>query len=85
MATALIHLDPKQKQRLTRRAKKQGKSFSQEVRNAVDMYLDVSAEDQEQLKLLAHAANESADRTIKKLDETIAYVDRVLRSIRKSK
>jgi len=65
MATALSHLDPKQKQRLTRRAKKQGKSFSHEVRNAVDTYLDVSAEDQAQLKLLARAANESVDRTIK--------------------
>ena len=31
MATALIHFDPKQKQRLARRAKLRGKSFSQEV------------------------------------------------------
>jgi hypothetical protein len=85
VATALIHLDAKQKERLVRRAKKQGKSFSQEVRNAVDMYLDISVEDQAELKLLARAANESMDRTIKKLDETIAYVDRVLKSIRKSK
>jgi Ribbon-helix-helix protein, copG family len=40
MATALIHLDPKQKKRLQRRAKLRGKSFSQEVRDAVDLYND---------------------------------------------
>ena len=28
MATALIHIDPKQKARLARRAKKRGRSFS---------------------------------------------------------
>jgi hypothetical protein len=39
MATALIHLAPKQKARLARRAKKRGRSFSEEVRNAMDMYL----------------------------------------------
>jgi hypothetical protein len=38
MATALIHLDAKQKKRLQRRAKLRGKSFSQEVRDAVDLY-----------------------------------------------
>ncbi len=37
MATALIHMDPVQKQRLARRAKLRGKSFSQEVRDAVDL------------------------------------------------
>jgi hypothetical protein len=41
MATALIHMDPKQKQRLAKRAKLRGKSFSQEVRNAIDLYLDL--------------------------------------------
>jgi hypothetical protein len=35
MATALIHRDPVQKQRLARRAKLRGKSFS---RDAVDLY-----------------------------------------------
>jgi len=84
MATALIHLDPKQKARLTRRAKKLGRSFSQEVRNAVDLYLDLPA-DEEELRLLARAANESAGRSLKRLDETIAYVEKVLKSMRKVK
>jgi len=84
VATALIHLDPKQKQRLARRAKRRGRSFSQEVRNAVDMYLELPAEEEE-LRILARAANEAADRMIVRLDETIAYLDRGLKAIRKSK
>jgi predicted DNA-binding protein len=83
MATALIHLDPKQKARLARRAKKRGRSFSQEVRNAIDMYLDIPIETEEELSVLARAANESAKRSIKRLDETIAFVDQVLKRMRK--
>jgi len=84
VAAALIHLDPKQKQRLARRAKRRGRSFSQEVRNAVEPYLELPAEEEE-LRILARAANESADRMIARLDETIAYLDRGLKAIRKSK
>jgi hypothetical protein len=79
MATALIHMDPKQKRRLVQRAKLRGKSFSQEVRDAVDLYLAMPIESEEQLSTLARTAKRSADRTIKRLDETIAYVDRVLK------
>jgi len=85
MATALIHLDPKQKKRLARRAKLRGKSFSQEVRDAVDIYLDIPVESEKELRVLARAANQSAGRMIKKLDETIAYVDRILNSMRKTR
>jgi len=85
MATALIHFDPKQKARLARRAKQRGRSFSQEVRNAVDLYLDLPAENEEELNLLARAAKDSADRSIKRLDETIAYVGRVLKGMRRAK
>ena len=84
MATALIHLDAKQKERLTRRAKKRGRSFSQEVRNAVDLYLDLPAEE-EQLNLVARAANESAGRSVKRLDETIAYLGRIIKELRRAK
>jgi len=85
MATALIHLDPKQKARLARRAKKRGRSFSQEVRNAVDLYLDIPAENEEELRMVARAANESVRRSIERLDETIAYVDSILKSMRRAK
>ncbi len=78
MATALIHMDARQKQRLTRRAKLRGKSFSQEVRDAVDMYLDVPVETEGELELLAKSANQAADRKIKRLDATISHVDRIL-------
>jgi hypothetical protein len=82
MATALIHMDPKQKQRLAKRAKLRGKSFSQEVRNAIDLYLDLPVESEIELSALARAANQSADRMIKKLDETIVHVDRILKQMR---
>lgn len=52
MATALIHLDPKQKRRLARRAKLRGKSFSQGLRNAVNLYLDLPVENEKELSAL---------------------------------
>ena len=84
MATALIHLDAKQKERLTRRAKKRGRSFSEEVRNAVELYLDLPVEE-DQLNLLARAAKESAGRSVKRLDETIAYLGRIIKNLRRAK
>ena len=84
MATALIHLDAKQKERLTRRAKKRGRSFSEEVRNAVDLYLELPVEEDE-LNLLARAANESAGRSVKRLDETIAYLGRIIKDLKRAK
>lgn len=83
MATALIHFDQKQKARLTRRARLRGKSFSQEVRNAVDLYLSVPVETEAELSALAKLANESTDRSLAKLDETISYLREGLKSIRK--
>jgi len=85
MATALIHLNPKQKARLARRAKKLGRSFSQEVRTAIDLYLDFPVENEEELTALAREAKASADRSIKRLDETIAYVSRALKAMGKSR
>jgi hypothetical protein len=82
MATALIHFNARQKQRLTRRAKLRGKSFSQEVRDAVDLYLEIPVETQEELQTLAVEANRAADRMIKRLDSTIAHVDGVLREMK---
>ena len=79
MATALVDLDPKQKERLVRRAKLRGKSFSQEVRDALDLYLAVPVATELELRSLAREANAAADRTIKKLDETNAYIARILK------
>ena len=85
MATALIHLNPDQKKRLARRAKLRGKSFSQEVRDAISLYLDVPVENEEELSALAKEANRATGRMIKRLDETIAHVDRVLRQLTKNR
>ncbi len=82
MATALIHFDDKQKQRLAQRARLRGKSFSQEVRDAVDLYLELPVEKEDELRALAQAANRSAERSIRKLDEAIGYVDHVLKQTR---
>jgi hypothetical protein len=78
MAAALIHFDARQKQRLAQRAKLRGKSFSQEVRDAVDMYLDVPVETEEELSVLAAEANRAAGRMVKRLDQTISRVERIL-------
>ena len=85
MATALIHLNPDLKRRLARRAKLRGKSFSQEVRDAINLYLDIPVESEEELRVLAKEANRATDRMIRRLDETIAHVDRVLRQLRKNR
>ncbi len=82
MTTALIHLSPRQKRGLARRAKLRGISFSQEVRNAIDFYLDLQVEDEEDVGALAKEASRAADRMIKRLDETIAYVDSSLKKMR---
>lgn len=79
MATALIHFDEDQKRRLTRRARLRGKSFSQEVRDAVDLYLSVPVESELELSAMAREANLAACRMIKRLDKTIANVDRTLK------
>ena len=79
MQSALIHFDPKQKQRLAQRARSRGKSFSQEVRDAVDLYLTLPVETEVELSGLATAARRSAERSLRHLDNAIAAVDRVLR------
>jgi hypothetical protein len=85
MATALIHFDSKQKERLVQRARLRGKSFSQEVRDAVALYLELPVENENELRSLAQAANRSAERSLRRLDETIAYVDRILKRKRTSR
>jgi hypothetical protein len=55
-----------------------GTSFSEEVGEAVDFYLEMPADTREELKALAVEANCAADRIIHRLDGTIAHVDAVL-------
>ncbi len=51
----------------------------------MDLYLDVPVESEGELRVLAKAANQAADRMIKNLDETVAYVERVLKQHRNAK
>ena len=78
MATALIHIAPRQKRLIARRARLRHTSFSREIGEAIKLYLSLPVGSERELSVLAHAANRSAARTIKKVDKTIAYVDRVL-------
>ena len=78
---ALIHLDPAQKARLTKRARLRGSSFSREVREALELYLDFPPDGIEELTGLARAANRSADRTLAHLDDAIETVGRTLRRV----
>lgn len=79
MPAILVHFRPEQKRRLTRRAKFTGRSVSEEIREAVDLYLELPAGDREQLEALAAEANKSLERTLRRLEKSIHTVDEALR------
>ncbi len=83
MATATtIYLTGKQRKDLFRRARKRKTSFSEEVREALDLYLDLPPEyDRESLAALARAANAAMDRSIIRLDETLATCRKVMEKL----
>ena len=83
MATSQIQLDRKQRQRLARRATKHGKSLSREVSSVLDLYLSMPYKMEAESSALARQAKASAERSIARFDETIAYLDRELKKIRK--
>lgn len=76
MATpTTIYLTPQQRKRLFTRARKRKTSFSEELRAAVDLYLDLPPElDRKALASLVREANASLDRSIAKLDETLDFL-----------
>ncbi len=77
-----VYLPPRQKKRLFARAKKRGTSFSDELRAAVEMYLEFPPDfDKQELARLAHEANASMDRSIARMDETIAHCKRTMERI----
>jgi hypothetical protein len=85
MQTALVHFDATQKERLSHRARKRGRSFSQEVRNAVDLYLALPVESEEELVRLAENARRATEAMITDLDRTIAELRRSSRRRRKKR
>ena len=76
MGASLIHFRPEQKKRLVRQARTKGKSLSQEVRDAVDFYLEVPPGSEKELAGLAAEARRATERMIEDLDDAIASVRR---------
>ncbi len=81
MATpTTIYLTPQQRKKLFTRARKRKTTFSEELRAAVDLYLDLPPElDRKTLGSLVSQANASLDRSIEKLDETHKFLARYRR------
>jgi hypothetical protein len=77
-----IYLTAKQRKALFSRARRHGTTLSQEVRAAIDLYLDLPPDfDKESLAVLAKEANASLDRSIARLDEAISYCRRSVEKI----
>ena len=85
MEATLVHFAPEQKERLRRRARRRGKSFSNEVREAVEIYLTLPVETREELAVLASEARQSTRRTVARLDQAITSLDRVLKRLEKNR
>ena len=75
MATpTTVYINPQQRKRLFQRARRRKSSFSEELREASDLYLDLPPEfDKESLAVLAKEANASLNRSIARLDDAIAH------------
>jgi hypothetical protein len=68
-----IYINPRQRKRLFDRARKRKTSFSEELRSAVDLYLELPPGfDGRELGALAEEAKASMDRSAARLDAAIA-------------
>lgn len=78
MATpTTVYIRPKQRKQLFQRARRRNTSFSEELRAAVDFYLDLPLDfDERAFAALVREANASMDRSIAKLDETLAFLEK---------
>ena len=76
MATpTAVYINPQQRKRLFQRARRRKSTFSEELREAIDLYLDFPPDiDRGSLAVLAKEANASLNRSIAMLD---AMSDRV--------
>jgi hypothetical protein len=73
-STTTVCLTSKQRRTLFSRARKQGTTLSEEVRKALDLYLDFPLDfDRESLTALAEEANASLSRSIARLHRAIAH------------
>jgi hypothetical protein len=70
-----VYITPRQRKRLFERARRRKTTFSEELRSALDLYLDLPSNfDGQVMAALARQASESANRSITRLDEAIASV-----------
>jgi hypothetical protein len=78
MATpTTVYISPQQRKRLFQRARRRKTSFSEELRAALDFYLDLPPDfDERAFAALVREANASMDRSIAKLDETLAFLEK---------
>jgi hypothetical protein len=83
MATpTTVYISPQQRKRLFQRAKRRHSSFSEELRAAIDLYLDFQPDlDKETLAALAKEANASLNRSIASLDDAIAHSKKTMERI----
>jgi hypothetical protein len=72
-----VYITPQQRKRLFQRARRRKTSFSDELRTALDLYLDLPPDfDAEAFAALVREANASMDRSIAKLDETLTFLEK---------
>jgi hypothetical protein len=70
-----VYITPRQRKRLFERARKRKTTFSEELRSALDLYLDLPSNfDGGAMAALARQASDSATRSITRLDQAIASV-----------
>jgi hypothetical protein len=71
-----IYITPRQRKGLFARARKRKTSFSEELRSAVDFYLDQPVDlDPKELEMLAREAKTSAERSAARLEAMIGRVN----------
>ena len=77
-----IYLTPRQRKGVFARARRRKTSFSEEVRQALDFYLDLPPDfDEEAFGMLVREANASMKRSIARLDDAIAVSHRTMERI----
>jgi len=77
-----IYITPRQRKGLFARARKRKTSFSDELRSAVDFYLEQPDDfDPKELQLLAREAKASAQRNIARLDAVIGRVNQTVQHL----
>ncbi|HUI41396.1 MAG TPA: hypothetical protein VL523_05455 [Terriglobia bacterium] len=83
MATpTTVYISPQQRKRLFARARRRKTSFSEELRTAVDLYLDEPEDfSREELELLAGEAKASAERSVARLDAMISRVNETVQHL----